>query len=513
MQKGAYGLNDKSTPEDHIRAARQRTQENIEFFKKKSGGKFPTETALHLMHNQGATGGTALLTADPGKPAWQVIKEATPGISDALAKQKIRGQIGSGAALSKKATEDITANEFRQYMDDKFNGGWKTRTNALPGQQAGMMRLGGDTDPNNPMLKQAEGAGDKVAQNLPGVPPPTPLRHPSPNLSREELGKFFADPRIPDEVKDKVHEQINKAATPDEREVTNGHQEWRPGNPTDQNLRGKSDTGTMNVGNISVPYTTYRHPDGKTETLFNIPGHGLGSIEDLKAWSRRQGALDTREGHLATKFSDKEVDIQQRAEGAARNRQLLGIARRMASDDSFYTGTGANRVLDYTKIASYVTGNPNWSGNVEAFSKVMAGANIAGLEAFKGYGQIRNPEIELLQQSQGTIANTPQAIKAIITMNEKASERLEEIGEKMRAYRKAKGRIDEGFDEELAKFYKDRPLFTDDEIKDYKKTLFGETKSVKGRFFGGSVPKEGDPEKPAPAKKRTYIPGQGFVEQ
>lgn len=60
-------------------------------FKSKTG-RAPTEAELYLMHQQGTAGGLALATADPNRPAWEVIKPFYPGKSDAYIKTAISQQ-------------------------------------------------------------------------------------------------------------------------------------------------------------------------------------------------------------------------------------------------------------------------------------------------------------------------------------------------------------------------------------------------------------------------------------
>lgn len=459
-----YGINDQNwqDPTAQINAAAQHTAGNAQEFKKRFGYD-PSHGQLYLMHQQGTTGGMNLMGQDPDAPAWKTIKESA-GIDDNTAKQRIIQNLPAGSSISKKDVNKITNDEFTKLWTNRF----ESEIAPYPGK----MGLGGSKPEDSAQVgPTAQPSGPQIAQAQ-GIPPA--VSDPSANIDKDALTKMLESARIPPEQKAAIQEMMIKGATPQNRETAGGVQQFRPSNPGETSMPGGRAQSALHIHGMQIPMLNTQLPDGKTITQFMLPGGKLTDLEGVTEWGRNQGSLDTRAGHMATKYAEKETDIQNRAEGASKNRQMLSIAKALSNDPAFYSGTGANKALDYTKIASYVTGNPNWSGSTEAFSKVMAGANIAGLEAFKGYGQIRNPEIELLQQSQGNIANTPGAIQAIIAMNEKASQRLEEIGQKMREYRKEHKRVDEGFDEEMAKFYKDRPMFTDQEIKDYRKTLFGE---------------------------------------
>lgn len=231
-----------------------------------------------------------------------------------------------------------------------------------------------------------------------------------------------------------------------------------------------------------VPIFTELDKDGNKQYKLMIPGmegktfdsksDALEGWKNFKQFRRDEKEKDIRqEGRASTvtqAYAKLEDDITERARSASKNRQMLAIAKTLSNDPDFYSGVGNQRVLNFKKLASVLTGDPKWSGSSEAFAKIIAGSNIAGLAAFKGYGQIRNPEIELLQEASGNLENTPGAIQAIIHINDKAGIALEKIDDLMRDYRRKHGRLDEGFDDILSKYLRENPLLTDDEIKGYK---------------------------------------------
>lgn len=347
----------------------------------------------------------------------------------------------------------------------------------VPDIRRGANRLGGP---------KPDGSVD-VAQASPyaSQPQPNPNSPPSPDPA---LGGAQVPPQPPMEDQKMLGARLRGADPSQRQQIIENHLERAKGRSVDypgatviQTPQGGGqgvntaipgkDTD-ITVGNIHSKLRMTPGPDGKLTPKFLLPDGGWGTLDDLQQYVRENRAKDIRTEGRATeatkRYSDMERDIAQRSQGASVNIQTLQLAKQLSNDPNFYSGTGADKVLDYKKIASYITGNPYWSGSVEAFSKILARANIEGLEAFKGYGQIRNPEIELLRESSGNISNTPGAIQAIIDINSRASQRLMDIGRLMRQYRDEHGELNEGFDKQLANFYKDNPLYSDDEIKNYR---------------------------------------------
>lgn len=474
-----YGINDTNwnNPEIATKAIKQHMAWLYPQLEQKLG-RAPTPGELYLAHQQGVAGGPALL-ANPDQPAWKVIRPYYD--SEQMAKLAITGNIPNGHYLKKIPVDDVKAGDFTKL--------WTTRFDTAPDTQkfAGRMNLGGpkvegENQPTNQplgdiQLAQAGGPNRPVITTNPPVSPP--IQAPgygvppaNPVLTQDQLDATLR--LAPAEQRAKIMEDYLKSKegrtykTPfGERQVT------PPGEPGGQPIVTDmpSKTFPLNVGGMSVEMIP--NPDGSMRMI--LPGgkdggtyKDLGEVVDkLNKIAGQGSAVRETEESRGKHYRQVEDDIISRGTGAAVNLQMLKLAKAMSNDPTFYSGTGTERVLNISKLASYLTGTP-WSGSTEAFSKIIAGANIAGLEAFKGYGQIRNPEIELLREASGNTNNSPQAIQAIIEMNMRASQRLMDISERMRKYRSEHGRLDTGFDDEMAKFYKEKPLFTDEEIKGYR---------------------------------------------
>jgi hypothetical protein len=71
-----------------------------------------------LTHQQGPSGGPALLTAPAETPAWQAMRQYYD--SDGRAMQAISANIPGTELLSSVPVEQITAGEFRNMWIDRF---------------------------------------------------------------------------------------------------------------------------------------------------------------------------------------------------------------------------------------------------------------------------------------------------------------------------------------------------------------------------------------------------------
>jgi hypothetical protein len=68
-----------------------------------------------------------------------------------------------------------------------------------------------------------------------------------------------------------------------------------------------------------------------------------------------------------------------------------------------------------------------WGGdaaaNQQTVNQLISSSTIEGLSQFKGYGQIRNPEIELLKKSTGSLNQDPRQFKMNLEYQDKLAQR------------------------------------------------------------------------------------------
>lgn len=115
-----YGITDYTDPNQQATAVAREAQTNAPALSK-ALGRAPTAGELYLTHQQGIAGGPALLTADPGTPAWQAIRPYYK--SDAAAQKAITGNIPKGSALDGLDVDKVTAGNFSKFWVSKFEGG------------------------------------------------------------------------------------------------------------------------------------------------------------------------------------------------------------------------------------------------------------------------------------------------------------------------------------------------------------------------------------------------------
>lgn len=435
-------------PEAHVRAAAQHFTENAQAFKKRFGTD-PSDGQLYLMHQQGTSGGLALMGGSPNGLAWETVKSAG-NISDRLAKERLSANIPDKNILKSKPVDQITNQEFTRLWTDRLD------KPDIPGK----MNLGGP--------KEGE---MQVAQAIPGVPPPTPLRHPAPNLNEKDLGAFFADPRIDKETKDKVYDQINKAATPAERGVVGGFQEVRPGAPEQQNLRGAAEKGTIHLGDMAIPTMTFMDPNGKQRTMYQLPDGELTTLKGLNDWNAQRKAGNTRVEDTArhsTASYEKEYDsIQDMATRSQNQVPMIQKMKALAQDPRFYSGSGDEKVLDFKKLLHAVGVAPGTTPPNEVFNKIVAGTTIGELSQFDKHGRVLATEFDQLKRSLANSNVTQPAIMDLLDMSEKLHNKAVKVGEEASNYtsKTEHGGLDRGWDKHLREWNKKNQVPSKEDVE------------------------------------------------
>jgi hypothetical protein len=149
----------------------------------------------------------------------------------------------------------------------------------------------------------------------------------------------------------------------------------------------------------------------------------------------------------------------------------LALAKNIVqTDPNFYSGIGDNYNLALKKIWVAAGGDPNTAASQELVGKVLSGQIVSGLRtAFGGLGQVRVAELNALQNSLASKSNTPQALAALITMSEKTQQRAADIADIAQGYNNGSGKLDAGFDRAVSEYDRSHPMFSPQEIANYKK--------------------------------------------
>jgi len=114
-----YGINRRNRGDPQAQeAAIQREVADHSNILRRTLGRDPQPWELYLTHQQGRSGGPALLAADPNTPAWQAIRQFH---GDKGAIRAIGRNIPSDNILSKFPPEQITVGQFRDMWHQRFN--------------------------------------------------------------------------------------------------------------------------------------------------------------------------------------------------------------------------------------------------------------------------------------------------------------------------------------------------------------------------------------------------------
>lgn len=121
MEESRYGLGDHNRGDYGAQAAAI-GREYAEHYPilQKALGRAPSPGEMYLTHQQGVAGGPALLTSDPGVPAWQAIRPFYK--NDAIARQAITGNIPRGHDLYGRDPDQVTAGDFTRLWTGRFDG-------------------------------------------------------------------------------------------------------------------------------------------------------------------------------------------------------------------------------------------------------------------------------------------------------------------------------------------------------------------------------------------------------
>jgi len=208
----------------------------------------------------------------------------------------------------------------------------------------------------------------------------------------------------------------------------------------------------------------------------------LGQLRDFKLDMDKRGELNKED---AKKFTDNSNALMQAGTQAQQGLPMLKLAQQAVKDPKYYSGIGANAVLNWKQLKAAIGDDPNAAAAMEVFEKSMAGDVLSQLRSkLQGLGQVRLAEIDLLTRSTANKFNTPQANAAVLNIIERGYNQMGAISQITDAYSRGarldgKGNWIKGNDlpsnggltEIVQKYLSLHPTFNQQEIKDFNKTL------------------------------------------
>lgn len=169
--------------------------------------------------------------------------------------------------------------------------------------------------------------------------------------------------------------------------------------------------------------------------------------------------------------------------------QLEMLQEQMNNDPSFFSGSGEKYNLLYKRLKSAVGIDPDAPVPQELLRKVTASNVLSSLSALKGLGPIRVAEMNMAKEAAASPDNSIPANKMLVEISKRTHQRNAEIADMAQTYKEQNGALDATFDKKVSSFYKDHPLFSDAEIKDWHKVI-GDPTPSKAAQATQPVPKQ-----------------------
>lgn len=163
---------------------------------------------------------------------------------------------------------------------------------------------------------------------------------------------------------------------------------------------------------------------------------------------------------VGEEYGKRFVGLQDDEKSARRAINALNIMERSMEDPNFYSGTGSGTVTTL-KRAARALGIEGADGidSMEAFNAMAKQAALDSMGGSLGTG-FSNADRDFVEGQVPTLANTPEGNRLLIDIQKKIAERKVQVAALARDYAKRnEGRIDAGFDEELAQWANSNPLF------------------------------------------------------
>lgn len=159
-------------------------------------------------------------------------------------------------------------------------------------------------------------------------------------------------------------------------------------------------------------------------------------------------------------YAKRFLDVQDGAQSAQRAMNALDVMEQSMNDPGFYSGTGAGAVANLKRLGAAL-GMEGADGidSIETFNALSKQAALDSMGGSLGSG-FSNADRDFVTGQVPTLDNSPQGNKALIGIQRKLNQRKQEVAQLARQYaQQNNGRIDAGFDDYLAQWAQQNPLF------------------------------------------------------
>lgn len=193
-----------------------------------------------------------------------------------------------------------------------------------------------------------------------------------------------------------------------------------------------------------------------------------GTMQDFATEMESQKTAATEEAKSSTKKYEGLVESGTKAQMEIPQLELL---QEQMKDPNFFSGAGEKYNLLYKRLKSAVGIDPEAAVPQEYLRKATAANVLSSLGALKGLGQIRVAEINMAREAAASPENSVPANQLLVEISKRSHQRNADIAEMAQTYKEKKGVLDAGFDKQVTAYYKQNPLFSDAEIKDWHKVI------------------------------------------
>lgn len=396
----------------------------------KALGRGPQEVAS-LDPTAGMAEGAIVPGAEPIIPMGE--EGGTSPVATALARQGGQ-ETGAGAAIAEQANgvPQLTSSE------------------QLGGVSGGIMpALDGGQPATAEQIAQAQQIGQQqqVAQAPAGEP------------TVEQLLEAAADPRLSERGRAVVKILLDRAMAKEDARAKRQEQDADPLRKLE--LR-KAEAEVKALEN-PVPKDT----DDIREYNLAVSQGYKGSFAEYQQEMKKAGATSVNVGGVEKGF-DKTVgegygkqflDMQEQARAAQRAANALDVMEQSLGNPGFYSGAAGDTIAQLKRIGASLGMDPEGISSMEAFNAMSKQAALDAMGGSLGTG-FSNADRDFVMDQVPNLGNTPDGNKKLVEIQRALNGRKMEIAQIARDYATANdGRIDPGFDDYLAKWAEENPLF------------------------------------------------------
>ncbi|WP_156460218.1 hypothetical protein [Mesorhizobium sp. Root157] len=171
------------------------------------------------------------------------------------------------------------------------------------------------------------------------------------------------------------------------------------------------------------------------------------------------GAEKAYDSTVGGGYGKRFLGIQEEAQGAQRALNALQVMEGAMSDPGFYSGVGSGSVMQLKRAATALGMDAGGVDSIETFNAMTKQSALDAMGGSLGTG-FSNADRDFVIDQVPNLANTPQGNQALVTIQRKIAQRKIDMANLARQYAEGNGgRIDVGFDDYLAKWAEQNPLF------------------------------------------------------